>query len=351
MAWRNRVSTKWVLLILSVILLKLAASSSFFIEKYYASGFYPLVSRLQRLLLGWIPFSMGDILYIVAGLGVLWFIYRAFQYLRSNGKSGRRLAMGIANFTSIIVFIYLIFNILWGLNYNRQSPAARFNLEVQDSASASELASISEILLQKSNSNRPKKMMGFEEASKHAIQLFQNQGPVYVIPSSIKPSLFGTFGNYMGYSGYYNPFSGEAQVNTTVPGFLIPFVICHEMAHQAGFAKENEANFAGFLAGRKSLDSSMLYSIYFNMFLYANGQLRRVDSVQARRFYEKLSPGSLADLAAYRMFLKKYDSPLGSFIDVFYDRYLRLNQQPAGSMTYNKVVLWLLAYYKKNGEL
>jgi hypothetical protein len=69
-------------------------------------------------------------------------------------------------------------------------------------------------------------------------------------PQSLKPSLFSYLGNYFGFQGYYNPFSGEGQVNTTIPRFLEPFVSAHEVAHQLGYAKENEANFVAFIACR-----------------------------------------------------------------------------------------------------
>ncbi len=55
-------------------------------------------------------------------------------------------------------------------------------------------------------------------------------------------------GNYLGFTGYYNPFTGEAQVNTTVPQFLLPNIALHEMGHQIGYAKEDEANFSAYLA-------------------------------------------------------------------------------------------------------
>jgi hypothetical protein len=155
----------------------------------------------------------------------------------------------------------------------------------------------------------------------------------------------------MGYSGYYNPFSGEGQVNTRVPGFLIPFVTCHEMAHQAGYAKENEANFVGFLAGRESRDSALLYSTYLNMFLYANNELRQVDSTSAKENMKILSPAVRNDIEQYRKWSRSYDTPLGDFIDIVYNQYLKLNEQPAGRRSYNQVVIWLLAYYRQQGEI
>ncbi len=67
--------------------------------------------------------------------------------------------------------------------------------------------------------------------------------------------MYSYLGNYLGFTGYYNPFTGEAQVNTTVPLFVQPFTTCHEIGHQLGYAKENEANFAGYLAAKSSPDA------------------------------------------------------------------------------------------------
>ena len=170
-------------------------------------------------------------------------------------------------------------------------------------------------------------------------------------PRSVKRSLFGVLGNYMGYTGYYNPFTAEAQINDAVPGFLHPFVASHEIAHQLGYAKENEANFVGFLAARVSEDTAFLYSAYFEMFLYANSELFRSDSLAARKNIKRLAPEVQRDLAELRAYRIRYENPLDKLISIFYDRYLKMNQQPDGDRTYSKVVIWLLAYYDKFGEI
>ena len=111
-------------------------------------------------------------------------------------------------------------------------------------------------------------------------------------PQSLKPSLFSYLGNYFGFQGYYNPFSGEGQVNTTIPRFLEPFVSAHEIAHQIGYAKENEANFVAFIACRSYPNPTFRYSMYFDMYLYAVTELGREDSLLARILFRKItSPG------------------------------------------------------------
>lgn len=257
----------------------------------------------------------------------------------------------VSSLIQVILCIYILFNALWGLNYNRLSPAKQFGLVVADSLGATDLRDLSRLLMDRTNQYRPMKIINESAARNLAKPLFRRTGFPVVSPSSIKASLFGKLGNYMGYSGYYNPFSGEAQLNTAIPDFLIPFVACHEMAHQAGYAKENEANFVGFLAARQSTDSSILYSSYFSMFLYANGQLRRLDSAAARENMDRLLPAVKKDIQVYREYLTSYDNPLGDFVDAFYNQFLRMNQQPAGTATYSRVVLWLHAVYVKEKTL
>ena len=52
---------------------------------------------------------------------------------------------------------------------------------------------------------------------------------ILIINMHVKQMLLG-YRKFSGFLGYYNPFTGEAQVNTKVPQFVIPFTICHEMA-------------------------------------------------------------------------------------------------------------------------
>jgi hypothetical protein len=109
-------------------------------------------------------------------------------------------------------------------------------------------------------------------------------------PASVKPSIYSYLGNYLGFQGYYNPFSGEGQVNTTIPRFLEPFVTAHEIAHQVGYARENEANFVAYLACREYESPAFRYSLYLDMYGYALGEVYRRDTAMARRFQEKVHP-------------------------------------------------------------
>jgi hypothetical protein len=162
--------------------------------------------------------------------------------------------------------------------------------------------------------------------------------------------MFSYLGNYLGFQGYYNPFSGEGQVNTTIPRFLEPFVTTHEIAHQLGYARENEANFVAFLACRSFPSPGFRYSLYFDMFNYSVGELGRRDTARSKGYLRNLHPQVVRDIDEFRDFYRRYKNPVEPIISWGYGHYLKANNQPGGKQTYNEVVAWLIAYYKKFGK-
>jgi Protein of unknown function (DUF3810) len=328
------------------------------VESYYSTGVYPMIGKGMRSIFGWLPFSLGDLLYLLAIAWLVYLLIRLFKKLMLGKINWANLTPQVIKGVNILLIIYIYFNLFWGLNYNRLGITEQLKLTVVE-PDQPQLEALTQLLLKRTNSYASaaglKKKPDAEVVFSGSIENYQKLGNIYPFlqyqPRSVKSSLFGVLGNYMGYTGYYNPFTAEAQINNSVPGFLHYFVSCHEIAHQLGYARENEANFVGFLAARSSSDTAFLYSAYFDMFLYANSALYSMDSAAARRNLKMLSPSVQRDIAELRAYRIKYENPLDKLISIFYDRYLRMNQQPDGQKTYSKVVLWLLAYYDKFGEI
>ncbi len=153
----------------------------------------------------------------------------------------------------------------------------------------------------------------------------------------------------MGFSGYYNPFSGEAQVNTTIPRFVQPFTTCHEIGHQLGYAKEEEANFCGFLATKSSKDPAFRYSVYVDLYLYSASALYALDSTAFIPYRESLHPDVRQDLRDLSAFYRKYQNPFEPLIHAFMETILKANRQPQGINSYDEVVGLAIAYYRKYG--
>jgi len=330
------------------------------IERYYSSGFYVWFSSLLRLLQGNIPFSIGDILYAIA---IVWLIKKAVTLIillfnrRWNKKS---FLNGLHKTINRLLWLYIIFNVFWGLNYDR--PGIAYQLKFEPAKyDTSILKRITADLLKKVNDYRlqvrdeqllyPGDKEIFKSTAEAYVQAQKRFPFLFYKNPSIKRSLFSEAGNYLGYLGYYNPISGEAQVNVKVPEFLIPYISCHEVAHQLGYASESEANFVGYLAAKSSNNKLFNYSVYFDLFNYANNELFYRDSMAARANYKQLDTLVKLDIKAYRKYVHQYKNPIEPLVRIFYNNYLKANNQPKGIDSYNEVVAWLIAYQKKYGEI
>jgi hypothetical protein len=352
----------WIIAILLVAAIKLFSLNGDAVERYYTYGVYPVFSTISGLLLGWIPFSVGDILYVAAATWLLYKIIKNIGLLFKRGFNKSKFFPKILDSMLILIFAYIVFNIFWGLNYNRSGLVHQ--LELADVPyDTSDLFAINSILLEKVNSSKralnadakpypdtktlfERSRATFEKAEKKYPFLGYNKRT-----ESVKSSMYGWLGNYLGFTGYYNPFTGEAQVNTTVPQFLRPYIVNHEIAHQLGYAKEDAASFAGYLSILYSDDSLFKYSAYLDLFTYSNREVYYIDSAKAENAFKLLDPSVIKDLEEWQAFTRSHKSFLAPVITWMYGKFLKLNEQPQGMRSYNRVIVMLAAYYKKNGMI
>jgi hypothetical protein len=352
---------QWIFFLIPVLIAALLIFLSAYpswIETHYSNGLYPIISICLRSAFGLFPFSIGDILYAMAIIFLIRNTIRFFISLKNSDNRKKILSKTFIKSAQIIVSTYCLFNILWGLNYSRQGVKTTFHLQ-QQQISPNDLFFLANMLKDSVNANAALKTDSIPESQNiteieknayNSYQAIERKFPFLSIKkTSFKKSLFGKLGNYMGYHGYYNPFTGESQINTNIPAFLIPFVSCHEIAHQVGFASESEANFVGFLAASHSENKTARYSAYLEMYLYASSQLRITDSVLAKSIARDLHPLAKNDIRQYINYMNKHRSILHDGINLFYDFYLKQNNQQKGIESYGEVTYWLVAYYKKQG--
>lgn len=342
------------------ISIRLFSMDAFRVEAVYSTRFYPMFSLFLRYLFGWLPFSVGDILYCAMILWLIVWIFKVVKMVRRPQQFRSSIMPLILRTVIVFLAVYIVFNLWWGINYNRRGISSQLGLAIEK-YSVAELKNLNEQLLQKANAaNLLLLKQGQPELSRK--QLFTRSQEAYIDlnkqyaflqyqPASLKRSMWGWLGNYVGFMGYYNPFTGEGQVNTSVPKFLQPFICCHEIAHQLGYAKENEANFVGYLAAASSKDVSFRYSVYLELFLYANRNLYQTDSVAARGFTKELQPAIRKDLQEWRKFNNRHKNLVEPLIRWGYGKYLESNEQPSGLLSYDEVTGFLIAYQKKFGKI
>ncbi|WDF55051.1 DUF3810 domain-containing protein [Mucilaginibacter sp. KACC 22063] len=342
-----------IIILLAAIIVIITNLPPQFVETFYSEGLYKGISWILHPLLGWLPFSVGDLIYI-AVIGYL--IYAVFNFFRLL-FTARFKAVGTAVLKFFIGFEIAIclFYLLWGINYSRPAAADLLNLR-DTSYTIKDVATVTKLLIDSTNTLRNElKPQDFNrdnsaiyDTAVSAVKRLSTVSPKYqsIVPR-IKPSLITPLLNYLETSGYFNPFTGEAQLNWQMPVFDRPFTACHEMAHQIGFGREDEADFGGYLAGIRSRDKLQRYSAYYAGTIEFLRYLRRRDTTAHHQLKAMLNTGVRQDLKTDSLYWTKYAGQIGMISGRFYDNFLKANKQPAGLYTYNRMIRLTMAWYKR----
>lgn len=144
-------------------------------------------------------------------------------------------------------------------------------------------------------------------------------------------------------TGMYFAFTVESNINTLPPFYTIPATMGHELAHQCGYMREDEANFIAYLACKQSGDALIRYSGYSLAYSYALSALAQTDEDAARAVSAQLSDEVRADRMESMGFWAEYEGPFRTFAQQANDAYLKANSQLDGTQSYGRMVDLLLA--------
>ena len=90
--------------------------------------------------------------------------------------------------------------------------------------------------------------------------------------------------------------TGEAAVNPDIPPVIMPFAMCHEMAHRMCIAIDRDADFAAFLAGQANSSKEFQYSAYLMAYRYCLSALYAQGSADATTAGARIDSGVKANL-------------------------------------------------------
>jgi hypothetical protein len=339
----------WIFLGLSVLCLCCVWLAAQYTERFSRLIFIPF-QNFRIISTDFIPWSLGDILYICAIVYVLWLVIYMLQWLvKKKWKHGKRKFIVICIVTlNLFMFFNLMYIAGWSGNYYKEPLHIAWDLKQDIPDERDFLVSFDSFLLQRLNDYVPGyHPSSYSEMEAEACRLYHTLTDGRLTPERVKPSIFGNWLQFAGIQGYYNPFTGEAQVNNHLPSYVLPFVICHEIAHQYGIASEESANLLAYAVCTASDDSSFRYSAYFQLWLYAHSNLYRMDSIKAKSLKVMLPELSQRHLDTLRALRKKYHSPWDDISSMFYDRYLKMYGQPDGIKNYGRVSLTAWLYEQK----
>jgi len=332
-----------------------------FIEKFYSTYFYKMIANILCFITGSLPFSLAELIILSLITFILWYMLKTFIKLyKCKNKRLKILRNFVLNMFAAFGIIYFSFQVLWGFNYQRLTLDKIFQLNVHNSVST-DLSSLCEHLIYSSNTLRATisenkyGVMKLPYNKKHILktaQLGYDSVPLqysklkgnYGVPKAI---LLSSPMCYTGITGFYFPFTNEANINMAEPDSFLPFTTSHEMAHQRGFAKEDEANFIAYIACINHPDINFQYSGALVALSYSLNALRKSDPLTYKKLILICSDGVLNDLKYNQSFWERYSGPMEKISDKLNDTYLKSQNQQSGSKSYGEMVDLLLASYRK----
>jgi hypothetical protein len=336
------------------LIVKLLSKYPDFVETYYSNGLYQFTSKAMRYVFGWLPFSVGDLLYTIAGIYIVrwFFIYR--KRITKNTK------YWITDVFAAISLVYFAFHLFWGMNYYRL-PLHK-TLQLDDTYTTEELIYVTKKLINKSNAihrsiienDSLKIVMPYSKKQllKKTTNGYDALAKIYphlkYSPSSIKLSIYSLPLTYMGFSGYLNPFTNEAQINGLIPLCKFPSTASHEAAHQIGYAAENEANFIGCLAAINNEDVYYKYSGYIFALRHCLNEIYRRDEGCYEELAETVNKGILKNYQESYDFWRSYQNPLEPVFKSTFNIFLKANNQEKGIESYNYAVALFVNYFNDN---
>ena len=152
--------------------------------------------------------------------------------------------------------------------------------------------------------------------------------------------------NYTGVLGYYNPFSIESNINRFDTDLKLPFTVYHELAHQMGFASENQANFIAYYIGIHSSYNEVKYATYYKTIFSLLGAISKSDPSFSLKEIENLPKGIINDLNAEINYYSQFDGKANNAFSAINDQFLKANNQD-GKVSYSKYIELIYYYHQK----
>lgn len=324
----------------------------------FLSATQKINTALSRLF-SCVDFSVGECIVILMSVILLVFASKSIISAVLE-KSFRPLTGYILNTAHIFSVIACIFVLVWGGNYASQNTAQeKFNVELSaDGYNYEDLLSAAEILGNKADAYAiaVKRDAGgiladFEfKTVKGKIQNvfseFAEKYPQFKQDYYAEPKqIFNTeLLSYLGIRGIYSPFTAESNVNTNIPPVSVPFVICHETAHRLGIVKEDEANFAAFLAGINSEDPVYAYSSYFTALVAVAEKMYELRPEKTQAWLSGRSEAVKTDIYRYSHSGKKYNTKLKKIGTLANSAYIQAMGDGRGADSYDGMTDLICAY-------
>ena len=375
-----------------VVLLKAVSWKSKAFSDWYVTYIFPIWLNTYARLTSLVPFSVGEIMLVLAVLITLFGIgFFAVNLIRKNQYKNSIKRFGIA-YAWLVLAVCYIMTLNCSILYHTSSFSEKYMsndetkkyddallVDASEDAvarmrtngySKKEIALLRDFIVERCNvlaeevarddSGVPYYEGDLVKTSADAMRTlgeeYQQLSGFYVTPKYLTCSEFFSQQYIM---GYYFPFSLEANINSVMYITNVAPTVCHELAHTKGFINEDDANMIGFLACIRSDDSFLQYCGYLSVLNYVNSDFYESINKDKEAYQSHVRISDL--VAGDNIFLTKENwqavekkavvktETVKKVSNAFTETTLKLNGVEEGMQQYNKVVELLLAYY--DGEL
>lgn len=347
-----------ILLIVSaalIVLHLLTRGNKWLMVKLSQNVVQPLHHALARLN-SHVPFSAAELIWALGIISATIYIIYAITKLVTQKNRLKQVYIILITILSVAALIYALFCMMWGIYYYGDDFETRSGLETRD-ISTEELTAVTEYFALLANDyadDVTRNEDGFYVCDREGIlarsyEVFGEivkEYPCLEGPEvCAKGMYFSRIMSYTDFTGFFFPFTAEANVNTDFPPALFASTVAHELSHQRGVAKEQEANFTAVLASLAYGDADYCYSSCLLAYVHLGNALYKADHEAWERVYGLLDERIKKDFALDSYYWKQFDTPVQTVTNTVYEGFLQSYDQKLGMRSYGACVDLLVNYY------
>ena len=305
---------------------------------------------------GQVPFSIAELLIALTVILLVYYLLSQLVRLFTRPQFFLRLYRTITTLLALGLTVYAGFCLLWGVYYYGDDFIARSGLK-NEPISVEQLERVTAYfadLASEYSGRVSRDENGVYSGDRGAI-LYRSPALYRAVEADFpclegpalraKGVMCSRVMSYLDFTGFFFPFTAEANVNLDFPPALFASTVAHELAHQRGVAKEQEANFVAVLACLEDGDADYVYSAALLAYTHLGNALRRANPEAWERVYGRLNEAVLADFAAGRAYWKQFETPVQSVSNTVYESFLHSYSQELGLKSYGACVDLLVNYY------
>ena len=317
----------------------------------------PLQAKLGQIT-SHIDLSVMEMLFIaLAFLIIAYLFWTVISVIADKGRRLHRIYSNLMGGVCFVGFLAATFCLMWGVNFwtdNFQDksgitakPVSVEELQEVTTYFARALSYVS-TEVQRDEAGRfavPRKEI--LDNAPYAYDRAETAFPFLEFDDvGVKPMTFSRLMSAMDFTGFYCSYTGEANVNVDSPACLLPATAAHEMAHQRGFASEQECNFLAVLACVTSADPAYVYSGYLMGYIYLGNALYAADPDAYWAIRQRLPENVVSDLAQNNTYWDQFrDTKVREVSNDVYDRLLKTYGDERGMQSYGDMVDLIVAYW------